>query len=84
LAIVFKFLADSTITRCRAFEHRYGAQKRSLARSRILRGEDLRRMPVIEQLELSRELVAIVCKGRVTKADYDAVLVPAVRDASKT
>ena len=26
-------------------------------------------------------VVAIVCKGRVTKADYDSVLVPAVQDA---
>jgi hypothetical protein len=39
-------------------------------------------MPVIEQLSnFPAYVVAIVCKGRVTKADYDAVLVPAVRDA---
>jgi hypothetical protein len=37
---------------------------------------------VIEQLSnFPANVVAIVCKGRVTKADYDAVLVPAVRDA---
>lgn len=29
-------------------------------------------------------VVAFVCKGRVTKADYDAVLVPAVQNALRT
>ncbi|MBG0798479.1 STAS/SEC14 domain-containing protein [Methylocystis sp. L43] len=39
---------------------------------------------MIEQLSnFPENVVAIVCRGRVTKADYDAVLVPAVRDALK-
>ena len=29
-------------------------------------------------------IIACLCKGRVTKADYDAVLVPAVREALRT
>lgn len=37
---------------------------------------------MIEQLpNFPDNVVAIICKGRVTKADYDSVLVPAVRDA---
>lgn len=40
---------------------------------------------MIEQLTgFSANVVAFVCKGRVTKADYDAVLAPAVRDALLT
>ncbi len=37
---------------------------------------------MIEQLfDFPGNVVAFVCRGRVTKADYDATLVPAVRDA---
>lgn len=37
---------------------------------------------MIEQLKIFPEnVLAFVCKGRVTKADYDAVLIPAVTDA---
>ena len=40
---------------------------------------------MIEQLtEFPSNVVAFVCKGWVTKADYDAVLVPAVLDALRT
>ncbi|MGD9544943.1 MAG: STAS/SEC14 domain-containing protein [Methylocystis sp.] len=39
---------------------------------------------MIEQLpNFPDAVVAIVCKGRVTKADYDSVLIPAVQDAFK-
>ena len=41
--------------------------------------------PMIKQLtDLPGNVVAFVCKGRVTKADYDAVLVPAVQNALST
>lgn len=37
---------------------------------------------MIEQLTgFPENVVAVVCKGRVTRADYDAVLLPAVRRA---
>ena len=37
---------------------------------------------MIEQLtDFPSNVVAFVCKGRVTKSDYDAVLVPAVLNA---
>jgi SpoIIAA-like len=37
---------------------------------------------MIEQLEgFPSNVVAFICKGRVTKADYEAVLVPAVLNA---
>jgi SpoIIAA-like len=40
---------------------------------------------MIEQLtSFPTNIVAFVCKGRVTKADYDAVLVPAVLNALRT
>jgi hypothetical protein len=40
---------------------------------------------MIEQLtNFPDNVLAFVCKGRVTKADYDAVLVPAVLNALKT
>ncbi len=40
---------------------------------------------MIEQLSgFPSNVVAFVCKGRVTKADYDAVLVPAVLNALRT
>jgi SpoIIAA-like len=39
---------------------------------------------MIEQLkEFPGNVVAVVCKGRVTKGDYDSVLVPAVEAALK-
>jgi hypothetical protein len=50
----------------------------------LARRLQLRRMPVIEQLpNFPENVVAILCSGRVTKADYDSVLVPAVEDALK-
>ncbi len=40
---------------------------------------------MIEQLtDFPSNVVAFVCKGRVTKSDYDAVLVPAVLNALRT
>ena len=40
---------------------------------------------MIEQLSgFPGNVVACVCKGRVTKADYDTVLVPAVAEALRT
>ena len=40
---------------------------------------------MIQQLtDLPDNVLGFVCKGRVTKADYDAVLVPAVIDALKS
>ncbi len=40
---------------------------------------------MIEQLtDFPGNVVAFVCKGRVTKADYDTVLVPAVLNALQT
>lgn len=40
---------------------------------------------MIEQLEnFPENVLAFVCKGRVTRADYDAVLVPAVINALKS
>jgi hypothetical protein len=80
---VFKFLADSTVTRCRPRGSSVDvAVEAQPAHGGILRGEDLRRMPVIEQLSnFPENVVAIVARGRVTKADYNAVLAPAVRDA---
>lgn len=40
---------------------------------------------MIEQLKIFPEnVLAFVCRGRVTKADYDAVLVPAVINALKS
>jgi hypothetical protein len=39
---------------------------------------------LIEQLkDFPANVLAFVCRGRVTKADYDAVLVPAVENALK-
>jgi hypothetical protein len=47
-------------------------------------GSYFRRTLVIEQLSnFPDNVVAIVCRERVTKADYDSVLVPAVEDAFK-
>jgi len=40
---------------------------------------------MIEQLmNFPEQVLAFVCKGRVTRADYDAVLVPAVINALKS
>jgi hypothetical protein len=40
---------------------------------------------MIKQLtDFPGNVAAFVCKGRVTKEDYDAVLVPAVRNALRT
>lgn len=40
---------------------------------------------MIKQLaDFPGNVVAFVCKGRVTKADYEAVLVPAVQNALRT
>jgi SpoIIAA-like len=40
---------------------------------------------MIEQLaDFPSNVVGFVCKGRVTKSDYDAVLVPAVLNALRT
>ena len=40
---------------------------------------------MIEQLtSFPSHVVAFICKGRVTKADYDSVLVPAVQKALRT
>jgi hypothetical protein len=47
--------------------------------------ETHRREAMIEQLTgFSDNVVAFVCKGRVSKEDYDSVLVPAVTKALKT
>ena len=35
-------------------------------------------------MDFPGNVVALVCQGRVTKADYDSVLVPAVLDALRT
>jgi len=41
-------------------------------------------MPMIEHLAgFPDNVVAFVCKGRVTKADYDSVLVPTVKNTLK-
>ncbi len=39
---------------------------------------------IVQLSDFPGNVVAFVCKGRVTKADYDVVLVPAVRDALVT
>ena len=36
---------------------------------------------IMQLVDFPSNVVAFVCKGRVTKADYDAVLVPVVKDA---
>ena len=36
---------------------------------------------IVQLTDFSSNVVAFVCKGHVTKADYDAVLVPAVLNA---
>ena len=39
---------------------------------------------IIQLFDFPSDVVAFVCKGRVTKADYDLVLVPAVTKALST
>ena len=39
---------------------------------------------IIQLFDFPGDVVAFVCKGRVTKADYDSVLVPAVTKALST